>query len=122
MFPVSSICNVTVLSRVRGIGGLQAKNRKRWLTPAPKGCRAAATAWSPLSQGMPVTPEIPRVVSVSHLWEAKVPGWWGTIWALCHPRGALLQNLCEGDKALKSNNAATRGAWGNIWLYVWKFH
>lgn len=77
-----------------------------------RGAEQHAIACSSPSQRMPVTPEIPREVSMSHLWEAKVQGWWGAIWASCHLRCALLQILWEGDKALKFNKAAARGVWG----------
>lgn len=47
MFPMLSVCNVTLLSSFRGICGLQGKNRNQWLISAPKGCRTAGNSVLP---------------------------------------------------------------------------
>lgn len=107
---------------LEGSVGFKSKIGKGDALRLQRGTEQQALVCSPLSQRMPVTQEIPRDVSVSHLWEAKVQRWRGTIWASCHLRCALLQNLWEGDKALTSNKAASGGVWGNICLYVWIFH
>lgn len=99
-------------SRGRGKPGLQAKPREWWLTAAPEGCRAACSV-PPVTR---VTPEIPRDVPVSHLWDEK----WrdnGEQFEHCVIWSVL--GLWEGNKALKSNVAALSvGEHWVIWLNI----
>lgn len=104
---VLSFCSLTLCSRET------AQTREWWLAPASKGYRAGNSSVPP-SQGIPVTPQIPRDVSESFVgWES------GGI--MGNNLSTVSSEVWEGDKALKSIVAALSGGDWIIWLN-YKFH
>lgn len=100
--------------------GLEAKNRRWWLTLALKGCRPSGSSSLPSVVKDADGLRVPCSVSVSHLWEEKHEDdgeqtkeclIWG---ALCHePYGKGI--TFEVEAALGEEG-------GNSWLYIWMFN